>query len=127
MARITVEDCIDKVANRFELVAFAAQRARHIISGAPLTVERNNDKAPVIALREIALGHVKTETLREEMIQSFQTSSKIDQIEEESVAEDQEELTDLDNYLTEPYIDTVSEEGEYGFEDDANSSESEEF
>jgi len=54
MARVTVEDCVDKVSNRFELVLAAAQRARHISGGAPLLVERDNDKNPVVALREIA-------------------------------------------------------------------------
>lgn len=72
MARVTVEDCIDKVENRFELVMLAAQRARKIGSGAPLTIERDNDKNPVIALREIAGESVETETLKEELIRSHQ-------------------------------------------------------
>ena len=58
MARVTVEDCIDKVLNRFELVMVASQRARKIGSGAAPTVDRDNDKNPVVALREIAAGHV---------------------------------------------------------------------
>jgi len=72
MARVTVEDCIDKVQNRFELVMLAAQRARKIGSGAPLTIERDNDKNPVISLREIAEETVETETLKEELIRSHQ-------------------------------------------------------
>lgn len=72
MARVTVEDCIDKVANRFELVMVAAQRARRIGSGAPLTVVRDNDKNPVIALREIAGDTVAVEDLKEDLIRSNQ-------------------------------------------------------
>lgn len=72
MARVTVEDCIEKVENRFELVMMAAQRARKIGSGAALTVERNNDKKTVIALREIAGETVSVEALKDEMIASHQ-------------------------------------------------------
>ncbi|MFN3699983.1 MAG: DNA-directed RNA polymerase subunit omega [Alphaproteobacteria bacterium] len=72
MARVTVEDCIDKVTNRFELVMVAAQRARKIGSGASLTIERDNDKNPVIALREIAAETVAVEDLKEELFKSHQ-------------------------------------------------------
>lgn len=72
MARITVEDCIEKVTNRFELVMVAAQRARKIGSGAPLTIERDNDKNPVIALREIAGENVAVDDLKEELVRSHQ-------------------------------------------------------
>lgn len=72
MARVTVEDCIDKIPNRFELVMVAAQRARRIGSGSSLTVPRDNDKNPVVALREIAGETVSHEKLKEEMIQSHQ-------------------------------------------------------
>ncbi len=72
MARVTVEDCIEKVENRFELVMMAAQRARKIGAGAALTVERNNDKKTVIALREIAGDSVSVDILKEEMIASHQ-------------------------------------------------------
>lgn len=72
MARVTTEDCVDKVANRFELVMVAAQRARKIGSGAPLTVDRDNDKNPVVALREIAAETVSTEDLKEELLKSHQ-------------------------------------------------------
>ena len=72
MARVTVEDCVDKLPNRFELVMLAAQRARKIGSGAALTVPRDNDKNPVIALREIAEQTVETENLKEELIRSHQ-------------------------------------------------------
>ena len=72
MARVTVEDCIDKVENRFELVMVASQRARKIGTGAALTVEKDNDKKTVISLREIAGETVSVPTLKEEMINSYQ-------------------------------------------------------
>ncbi len=72
MARVTVEDCIEKVTNRFELVMVAAKRARRIGSGAALTVERDNDKNPVVSLREIADSTVSVENLKEDLIQSHQ-------------------------------------------------------
>lgn len=72
MARVTVEDCVDKVENRFELVMLASQRARKIGSGAALTVERDNDKNPVVALREIADETVSVDNLKEELIQNHQ-------------------------------------------------------
>ncbi len=72
MARVTVEDCIDKVANRFELVMVAAQRARKIGSGAPLTIERDNDKNAVVSLREIADETVEIDDLKEELTRSHQ-------------------------------------------------------
>ncbi len=72
MARVTVEDCIDKVENRFELVMMASQRARKIGSGAPLTIDRDNDKNPVVALREIAEETVEVAALKEELTRSHQ-------------------------------------------------------
>lgn len=72
MARVTVEDCIDKVENRFELVMVASQRARQIGSGAPLTVDRDNDKKTVISLREIAGETVGVDHLKEEIVVSHQ-------------------------------------------------------
>jgi len=68
MARITVEDCVERIPNRFELVMLAAQRARDVSAGAPLTVERDNDKNPVVALREIADATVDLDHLRYELI-----------------------------------------------------------
>ncbi len=71
MARITVEDCIDLIPNRYELVIIAAQRAKDIASGAPLTLERDNDKDSVVSLREIAEKTVSIENLKEEVIESY--------------------------------------------------------
>jgi DNA-directed RNA polymerase subunit omega len=79
MARITVEDCVDKVTNRFELVLLAAHRARMISNGSPLTVERENDKNPVVALREIAEEHISPEDLNEDLIHSLQKYVEVDE------------------------------------------------
>ncbi len=72
MARVTVEDCIEKVENRFELVLLASHRARLLAAGAPLTVDRDRDKNPVVALREIAEENVTPDHLRESVIGSMQ-------------------------------------------------------
>ena len=85
MARVTVEDCVDKVENRFELVLLASHRARMIASGAPLTIDRDNDKNPVIALREIADQTVAPEDLKEDLIHSLQKYVEVDEPEAEAV------------------------------------------
>ncbi|MFQ5534002.1 MAG: DNA-directed RNA polymerase subunit omega [Sphingomonadales bacterium] len=83
MARVTVEDCVDKVANRFELVLLAAERARSISSGAPLSVDRDNDKNPVVALREIAEKTITPEQLRNGVIAGMQKQFESDEPEED--------------------------------------------
>ena len=85
MARVTVEDCIDKVDNRFELVLLAGHRARMIASGAPITIDRNNDKNPVVALREIADETISPEDLKEDLIHSLQKFTEVDEPEPETV------------------------------------------
>jgi DNA-directed RNA polymerase subunit omega len=85
MARVTVEDCVDKVENRFELVLLASHRARMISSGAPLTVDRDNDKNPVVALREIADQTIAPEDLKEDLIHSLQKYVEVDEPESEPV------------------------------------------
>ncbi len=82
MARVTVEDCVVKIPNRFELVLLAAQRAREITSGAPLTLDRDDDKNPVIALREIADETVGLLHLRESVVRGMQKHVEIDEPEE---------------------------------------------
>lgn len=72
MARVTVEDCVDKVSNRFDLVLLAAQRARQISGGAELTIDRDRDKNPVVALREIAEETVRPDNLEESLVGSLQ-------------------------------------------------------
>src|SRR5690348_6308031 len=85
MARVTVEDCIDKVENRFELVLLAAHRARMVSSGAQIAVERDKDKNPVVALREIAETAISPEDLKEELVHSLQKYVEVDEPEPETV------------------------------------------
>ncbi|WP_407524725.1 DNA-directed RNA polymerase subunit omega [Methylobacterium oryzisoli] len=85
MARVTVEDCIDKVENRFELVLLAGHRARLLSSGAPLTVDRDRDKNPVVALREIAETTITPDDLKEQLIHSLQKYVEVDEPEAEAV------------------------------------------
>jgi len=83
MARVTVEDCVLRIPNRFDLVALAAQRARLISGGEPLTVERDRDKNPVVALREIAEGTIELDALRESVVQNLQKHVESESAEEE--------------------------------------------
>ncbi len=85
MARVTVEDCIDKVENRFELVLLASHRARMISSGQQITIDRDNDKNPVVALREIADETLAPEDLKEDLIHSLQKHVEVDEPEAEVV------------------------------------------
>ena len=82
MARVTIEDCIDKLPNRFELVLLSAYRARLIAQGASLTVERDRDKDPVVSLREIAAETINKDDLREEFIHAMQKHVEVDEPEE---------------------------------------------
>jgi DNA-directed RNA polymerase subunit omega len=82
MARVTVEDCVLKVPNRFELVLLAAQRAREITSGAPLTLDRDDDKNPVVALREIADDTVGLDHLQDSLVRGMQKHVEMDEPEE---------------------------------------------
>jgi len=86
MARVTVEDCVDKVPNRFELVMLAAHRAREISAGSPVTVDRDNDKNPVVSLREIAEETQSADDLRERLIESNQSQIEVDEPEEDQMA-----------------------------------------
>jgi len=85
MARVTVEDCVLRVPNRFELVLIASQRARGISAGGKITVERDNDKNPVVALREIADDTVPLNELRNELVQGLQKHVEPDEPEEEEI------------------------------------------
>ena len=85
MARVTVEDCIDKVENRFDLVLLASHRARMISSGSQITIDRDNDKNPVVALREIADKTISPGDLKEDLIHSLQKYVEVDEPEPESV------------------------------------------
>jgi DNA-directed RNA polymerase subunit omega len=83
MARVTVEDCVDKIPNRFDLVMLAAQRAREISAGAPLAIERDNDKNPVVALREIADSVVDLDKLGQALVTGLQKQSAVEEPEED--------------------------------------------
>ena len=139
MARVTVEDCILKIPNRFELVLIAAQRARDVASGAPITLERDNDKNPVVALREIADETIGLEGVKNSLIKGMQKHVEVDEPEEDKDLEietqtwpvdappDADELADEeidDEELEEPVLAAdddvaVPEDGEGTAEGDA--------
>ena len=115
MARVTVEDCVDKVPNRFRLVMLAAQRARELSVGAQITVDRDNDKNPVVALREIADETVQVQDLEEELIQGLQRHADSDDPEEEAadLLAMEEELTasaEADAFTGEPGLEPAAPE-----------------
>jgi len=117
MARVTVEDCVLKVPNRFELVLLAGQRAREITSGAPLSVDRDDDKNPVVALREIADSTVALDHLRDSLVRGMQKHVEIDEPEEAPDEEAIDEELDEDMLSVEEDLD----------ESESPSSESENF
>ena len=121
MARVTVEDCIEEIPNRFELVVLTSERARNISSGAPLTVERNTDKNPVIALREIAAGNIDIEKLRDSQIANLQKNNKLDDITDENLYAENQESVVLEADYADSLEDTnFSSEEEIGFEADVD-------
>jgi DNA-directed RNA polymerase subunit omega len=83
MARVTVEDCVMKVPNRFELVLVAAQRSRDIASGTPISIDRDNDKNPVVALREIADSMIEVNALKNALVTGLQKQPEVDEPEED--------------------------------------------
>lgn len=85
MARVTVEDCIDKVDNRFELVLIASHRARMLAAGSPITIDRDRDKNPVVALREIADSTISPDDMKEDLIHSLQKYVEVDEPEPDTV------------------------------------------
>ncbi|MBQ8678049.1 MAG: DNA-directed RNA polymerase subunit omega [Alphaproteobacteria bacterium] len=102
MARVTVEDCIDKIPNRYELLMVAAQRAKDISSGSALTVSRDNDKNSVVALREIAEGTVNIEELQHSLVMGLQKFVEVEEPEEEEleIMAAERELADLDEQFS---------------------------
>ena len=102
MARVTVEDCIDKIPNRYELLMVAAQRAKDIASGSPLTLPRDNDKNTVVALREIADGTVSVEELQKSLVMGLQKYVEVEEPEEEEmeIMAAEKELADLDDQFS---------------------------
>ncbi len=98
MARVTVEDCVEKVPNRFDLVLMAAQRAKNIAAGAALTVDRDNDKNAVVALREIAEGTINPDSLVENLVTGMQkNAAEPSVVEDKDVPVDDPELIALSN------------------------------
>jgi DNA-directed RNA polymerase subunit omega len=110
MARVTVEDCIDKVENRFELVLLASHRARMVSSGAQITIDRDNDKNPVVALREIADQTVSPGDLKEDLIHSLQKYVEVDEPEPEAMPLIGAPGTGVDADDTEVVADRMTEE-----------------
>ena len=110
MARVTVEDCIEKVENRFELVLLASHRARMISSGAQITVERDNDKNPVVALREIGDSAISPGDLKEELVHSLQKYVEVDEPEPEAVPLIAASGASVDADDTEVTLDRMTEE-----------------
>ena len=121
MARVTVEDCIEKIPNRFDLVLGAAQRARNISTGNPLTIDRDNDKNPVVALREIAEETIDPDFLRDEIIRSLQKLSNPEISEDdddENLDETLEKQYSIEDELTDfKNTNDVNEKIENGFQD----------
>jgi len=110
MARVTVEDCVDKVPNRFELVLLSAQRARMLASGEAPLVEKENDKEPVLALREIAEIKVTVDGLREAFIHSMQKHVEVD--EPEQVSESEEDTPDVNQISEADLLKALQNEAE---------------
>jgi DNA-directed RNA polymerase subunit omega len=110
MARVTVEDCIDKVDNRFDLVLLASHRARMISSGAQITLDRDNDKNPVVALREIAEQTVSPEDLKEDLIHTLQKYVEVDEPEPDVPLVGAGAGSGVDSDDTEVVVDRMTEE-----------------
>lgn len=125
MARVTVEDCIRRVPNRFDLVLYAGQRAREIAAGSPLNIERDNDKNPVVALREIAEGAVSLTELETSLVENLQKNVVADEPEEEylellaeeqSIAGKDYQQVEIQELAVDGEIEDLEEEVEVSFE-----------
>jgi DNA-directed RNA polymerase subunit omega len=113
MARVTVEDCVDKVPNRFELVLLAAHRARSIANGANITIDPDNDKNPVISLREIADKTIPPDDLREGLIHSIQKNVEVDEPEQAAaplLPQDRRPILGRDDQSSDTQVDVITEE-----------------
>ena len=123
MARVTVEDCIDKIPNRYELLMVAAQRAKDISSGSPLTIDRDNDKNSVVALREIAEETVSIEELQRSLVMGLQKYVEVEEPEEEEleIMAAERELADLDEQFSGllPQMELEDSMQIHGVDDDA--------
>jgi DNA-directed RNA polymerase subunit omega len=113
MARVTVEDCVDKVANRFELVLLAAHRARSIANGSQITIDSENDKNPVIALREIAEKTIPPDDMREGLIHSIQKNVEVDEPEPgaaPTLPQERRPILGRDDQSSDTQVDVITEE-----------------
>jgi DNA-directed RNA polymerase subunit omega len=113
MARVTVEDCVDKVPNRFELVLLSAHRARSIASGSHITVEAENDKNPVIALREIADRTIPPDDLKESLVHSIQKNVEVDEPEKAAAPQlpaERRPVLGRDDQTSDTQVDVMTEE-----------------
>ena len=125
MARVTVEECIEKIPNRFDLVLAAAQRARDISTGNPLTIDRDNDKNPVVALREIASETIDPDYLRDQIVRGLQKLSnpeliddEQDENEEDDLLENQYSINDeLEEFKTNQSSQDIHNDSNSGFQD----------
>ena len=125
MARVTVEDCIEKIPNRFDLVLAAAQRARDISTGNPLTIDRDNDKNPVVALREIASETIDPDYLRDEIVRGLQKLSNPELIDDEQEENEEDDLLEnqysindeLEEFKTNQSSQDILNDSNSGFQD----------
>lgn len=111
MARVTVEDCVDKVTNRFDLVLLAAHRARVLSSGTPLLVERDNDKNPVVALREIAESELAPADIEEDLVVSLQKQVELDDSEDSEAAPEKADAPEFDTLSEDEYLKAIQAAG----------------
>ena len=120
MARVTVEDCIDKIPNRYELLMVAAQRAKDISAGAPITVARDNDKNSVVALREIAEETVSIEELQKSLVMGLQKYVEVEEPEEEEleIMAAEKELAELDDQFSGVLLDNEMSDAMQARDDD---------
>lgn len=110
MARVTVEDCVEKVSNRFDLVLLAAHRARILSSGAPILVERERDKNPVVALREIADGLLEPDALTEDLVRSLQKQVEVEETADGAMSE-KADAPEFDQVTEDEYIRALKASG----------------
>lgn len=122
MARVTVEDCIDKIPNRYELLMVATQRAKDLSSGSPLTVARDNDKNPVVALREIADETISIEELQKSLVMGLQKYVEVEEPEEEEleILAAEKELSELDEQFSGLLLDIEESDSMHVVDEDAD-------
>ncbi|MEO0399434.1 MAG: DNA-directed RNA polymerase subunit omega [Pseudomonadota bacterium] len=111
MARVTVEDCVEKVSNRFNLVLLAAHRARVLSSGAPMLVEKDNDKNPVVALREIADAMLEPDVVEEDLVVSLQRQFDVEEGDDGAEAGEQADAPEFDQTDQDKYLEAIKAAG----------------